>query len=99
MDESVVKHLEQSEKPSALIRRGIPVVKETFTYIGCALGTAFCAKAGRTITSDDKRADTWCHSIADFIGLPRAEARHVSHLHSCGASREECADWLESQGY
>lgn len=104
MDESIVKHLEQGEKPSALIRRGIPMVKDEQTFVGCALGAAFYAKYGQDIYAYRGNRNDWSVNgspeyISRHLNLPLDWVDEVSNMHTSGVSREACADWLESQGY
>lgn len=101
MDESVVKHLE-AEKVSSLIRRGIPLVRESNNWHGCALAAAYRAKTGRPFWTDYKE-EKKIRDPFDFaskaLGIPRQIVEAVSDLHFSTLTSEQCAGWLESKGY
>lgn len=102
-DESVVKAFErQVVKPSEWIRRGISVTPETRTPFlsngcGCALGAAYRAKTG----ASEQPPNPWVlGAIADEIGIPEHIACFISSMHYRETwTREQCADYAESQGY
>ena len=110
MDESVIKHFEEQQAAvvpvSEWIRRGIPLVNDyKFGFIsmdlddrprGCALGAAYYAKTRRTTYrfADGGKGN----GVSDELGLPRHIFLRASGMHATGSTREEVADWLESQG-
>jgi hypothetical protein len=83
---------------SKAIRTGIPHVKESLGYQGCALACASYAVRGYAHTG---RLDFWYpEDAARHFNVPDEIASKVSVNHFRGEwTREECADWLEAQGY
>ena len=80
-------------KLSEAIRYGIPFVPELITFDGCALGCAHFALTGET-----RLLQSW-ESIANLGGWPHELCHQISNAHFLGKwSREECADYAESQG-
>lgn len=115
MDESIIKQLEQqTEKPSALIRRGIQLLDREHSgqWCQCALGAAWAGKNGRQMTRAEQAK--YMHSsvrlpdsiknetdaaIGRDVGLPSDIAVELSERHSKGHSALNCADWLETKGF
>lgn len=107
-----VEHKEQGEvteapaktmKLSEAIRIGCAWVQETRLFSGCAVGTGYTARTGRDLSKDsqlDNRLDAPYHLVAEAFGIPHVVVRGASDLHYAKhRTREECADWLESQGF
>ena len=84
------------------IRRGAKMIPETRSnYCGCALGTGYMYKTGRSLQDDFMRNIStvsygWQMAAKEF-GIPEEVARLISNMHYLSArSREQCADYLDS---
>ena len=86
-------------KLSEAIRYGIPFVPEHVSFNGCALGCAYFALTGDSSTCRlQSFAQTW-ESIAILGGWPHELCHQISNAHFRGQwSREQCADYAESEG-
>lgn len=86
-------------KLSEAIRIGAPHVKERPGFQGCAVACAAYAIRGYAHNYFDD--DFWYPSdAARHFGVPIGLVKDVSRLHFAGmATREQCADWLELQGF
>lgn len=98
----------QTLKPSEALRAGIEWIAETRSnYCGCALGTAYRQLTGRDLNEDisaeimnNRWRNTGWSWAAKQLGIPEHIAAHISESHYRGRmTREQCADWLEAQGY
>jgi hypothetical protein len=113
MDHSEVKHLEQPKVAlnlSAAIRLGILAgIQDRLDFCGCAMGTAYTFITGRNLDKDqwEPGAPRSPYGgvngdavVAKLFGVPFGVVEKASRSHQNRKwTREECADWLESQGY
>ena len=87
-------------KLSEAIRCGISLVPELKSYRGCALGCAYFALTRKIVSGEfpHSLSENW-ETIANLGGWPHELCHQISNAHFRGAwSREECADYAESQG-
>lgn len=99
MDESIVKHLQPQVgtlRLSEAIRRGAkirPQCKHYYEYKGasCALGAAAEAVWG-------DRGAGWPERFIDEFGITLELFHLIGAKNDSGMTREQVADWLESQG-
>lgn len=86
---------------SEAIRIGCKLVPENRTFCGCAMGAAYYVLTGRNLEDDQSKGYGNGESIiAELTGVPRHIVVKASRDHYNGrATREQAADWLESQGY
>lgn len=111
MDIGDIKYLEVKEVPKVLkfseaMRLGCLFTKETQDYRGCALGAAYFASAGKDLQKEafdqlfSGQGFNPAKICADHFGVSEMTAIRVSSFHHRGdKTREQCADWLESEGY
>lgn len=97
--------MDKIKKLSEAIRFGSTFLGDTRTSwmsenrdCGCAIGTAYLAAIDRN-PPFEPTSHVMFPALRERFGVPHNVLAKVSQMHCNGATRAECADWLEARGY